>query len=111
MSTTTLQERMQRVIRQDIQSMHGYAVQPSAGMVKVDTMENPFRLPLNLRITGTVNVDESSHTLSDKLLDRANVIELTDVDLAAFRKAGDKAYEALKIQDAKNQVHKEIGKP
>jgi TRAP-type transport system periplasmic protein len=33
-----------------------------------------------------------------------------DVDMAAFRKAGDKAYEALKILDAKNQVHKEIGK-
>jgi len=33
-----------------------------------------------------------------------------DVDLAAFRKAGDKAYEVLKIIDAKNQVHKEIGK-
>ncbi len=27
-----------------------------------------------------------THTLSDKLLDRANVIELTDVDLAAFRR-------------------------
>jgi TRAP-type C4-dicarboxylate transport system substrate-binding protein len=33
-----------------------------------------------------------------------------DVDLAAFRKAGDKAFEALKIIDAKNTVHKEIGK-
>jgi TRAP-type transport system periplasmic protein len=33
-----------------------------------------------------------------------------DVDLAAFRKAGDKAYEVLKIKDAKDQVHKEIGK-
>ena len=33
-----------------------------------------------------------------------------DVDLAAFRKAGDKAYEALKITDAKTAVHKEIGK-
>jgi TRAP-type transport system periplasmic protein len=33
-----------------------------------------------------------------------------DVDLAAFRKAGDKAYEVLKIQDAKATVHKEIGK-
>jgi MoxR-like ATPase len=50
-----------------------------------ETIENPFRLPLNIRITGTVNVDESTHTLSDKLLDRANVIELTDVDLEAFR--------------------------
>ncbi|HET9206277.1 MAG TPA: TRAP transporter substrate-binding protein DctP, partial [Burkholderiaceae bacterium] len=34
-----------------------------------------------------------------------------DVDLAAFRKAGDKAYEQLKLIDAKNAVHKEIGKP
>ena len=33
-----------------------------------------------------------------------------DVDLAAFRKAGDKAYEVLKITDPKTAVHKEIGK-
>jgi TRAP-type transport system periplasmic protein len=33
-----------------------------------------------------------------------------DVNLAAFRKAGDKAYETLKIMDAKAAVHKEIGK-
>ncbi|MCZ7660209.1 MAG: C4-dicarboxylate TRAP transporter substrate-binding protein [Xanthobacteraceae bacterium] len=35
---------------------------------------------------------------------------IKDVDLAAFRKAGDKAFEVLKIGDAKAQVHKEIGK-
>jgi tripartite ATP-independent transporter DctP family solute receptor len=34
-----------------------------------------------------------------------------DVDLAAFRQAGEKAYEVLKIQDAKRQVYREIGKP
>jgi tripartite ATP-independent transporter DctP family solute receptor len=33
-----------------------------------------------------------------------------DVDLAAFRKAGEKAYEALKLTDAKAAVYKEIGK-
>jgi len=33
-----------------------------------------------------------------------------DVDLKAFRKAGEQAYATLKILDAKNQVHKEIGK-
>jgi histidinol-phosphate aminotransferase len=38
-----------RFIRRDIQSMHGYAVQPSAGLVKLDTMENPHRLPAELR--------------------------------------------------------------
>jgi histidinol-phosphate aminotransferase len=46
---SSLQDRINRVIRQDVKSMHGYAVQPSAGMVKVDTMENPFRLPTALR--------------------------------------------------------------
>ncbi len=48
-------------------------------------VRNPLRLPLNLRIAGTVNVDESTFALSDKLLDRANLIELTEVDLASFR--------------------------
>ena len=33
-----------RVIRQDVQSMHAYAIQDSAGMVKLDAMENPFVL-------------------------------------------------------------------
>ena len=42
---TTLDERLQRTIRQDIQSMHAYAIQNSAGLVKLDAMENPFRLP------------------------------------------------------------------
>ena len=46
---TTLSERMSRYLRADVQGMHGYAVQPSAGFVKVDTMENPFRLPPALR--------------------------------------------------------------
>jgi histidinol-phosphate aminotransferase len=34
-----------RTIRQDVQSMHAYAIQPSEGMVKLDAMENPFGLP------------------------------------------------------------------
>jgi len=39
---------MQR-IRQDVQSMHAYAIQESAGMVKLDAMENPHRLPPELQ--------------------------------------------------------------
>ncbi len=39
---------MQR-IRQDVQSMHAYAIQDSAGMVKLDAMENPFSLPPELQ--------------------------------------------------------------
>jgi histidinol-phosphate aminotransferase len=33
-----------RFIRQDVQSMHAYAVQPSTGFLKLDAMENPFAL-------------------------------------------------------------------
>ncbi|MEZ5663917.1 MAG: histidinol-phosphate transaminase [Burkholderiaceae bacterium] len=37
-------------IRQDIQSMHAYAIQDSAGLVKLDAMENPFALPPELQV-------------------------------------------------------------
>lgn len=47
--TIDLPSIMQRVIRQDIQDMHAYAVQPSAGLIKLDTMENPYRLPAHLQ--------------------------------------------------------------
>ena len=45
----TLDDRLKKVVRQDIQSMHAYAIQPSAGLVKLDAMENPFRLPERLQ--------------------------------------------------------------
>ncbi|MEA4883280.1 MAG: hypothetical protein VB144_06435 [Clostridia bacterium] len=38
-------------------------------------------LPLNVCVTGTVNVDESTYVFSPKVLDRANVIEFNDVCL------------------------------
>ena len=38
-----------RFIRQDVQSMHAYAIQHSVGMVKLDAMENPFTLPASLQ--------------------------------------------------------------
>ncbi len=40
-----LQARIDRVVRRDVQGMHAYAVQPSAGFVKLDAMENPYALP------------------------------------------------------------------
>lgn len=42
---TALDPKLQRLIRQDIQSMHAYAIQDSVGMVKLDAMENPYGLP------------------------------------------------------------------
>jgi histidinol-phosphate aminotransferase len=40
-----MNERFKATLRQDVQSMHAYAIQPSAGFIKLDAMENPFRLP------------------------------------------------------------------
>ena len=48
-TNTPLETLIQTRIRQDIQSMHAYAIQDSAGMVKLDAMENPYRLPEALR--------------------------------------------------------------
>jgi TRAP-type transport system periplasmic protein len=46
----------------------------------------------------------------EQQLRKRGMTVVEDVDLAAFRKAGEKAYETLNIADAKRQVHKEIGK-
>ncbi len=47
--TEKLNQIIKTRIRQDIQSMHAYAVQDSTGMVKLDAMENPHRLPAALQ--------------------------------------------------------------
>jgi histidinol-phosphate aminotransferase len=40
-----LSARIQATVRQDVQGMHAYAIQPSAGLIKLDAMENPYALP------------------------------------------------------------------
>ena len=52
----------------------------------VDTIEPSLPWPSNLYIIGTVNMDETTHAFSDKVLDRAFTIEFWEVDLEAFRK-------------------------
>lgn len=46
----------------------------------------------------------------EQQLKKRGMTIVEDVDLAAFRKAGDKAYEVLNIKAAKDAVHREIGK-
>jgi len=41
-------------------------------------------LPSNLAIVGTVNMDESTHGFSKKVLDRAFTLELSDIDLSLW---------------------------
>jgi hypothetical protein len=45
----------------------------------------PF--PANLFLIGTINIDETTNTLSDKVLDRAVVIDMSHVDLTRFFEA------------------------
>jgi TRAP-type C4-dicarboxylate transport system substrate-binding protein len=60
---------------------------------------------------------ETSKLIIEKLekevkadLIKKGMIVVDKVDLPAFRKAGDKAYEVLKIADVKEKVFKELGK-
>ena len=41
-------------------------------------------LPPNLYLTGTINIDETTSTVSDKVLDRAVVIDMSDVDIGNY---------------------------
>lgn len=50
----------------------------------VDEVPAKIPYPSNLLVIGTVNMDETTHGLSDKLLDRATVIEFWDIDTDAY---------------------------
>ncbi|MEB0014548.1 hypothetical protein QN416_23410, partial [Glaciimonas sp. Cout2] len=49
-----------------------------------DIIPAEIDIPQNLFVTGTVNIDESTYMFSPKVLDRANVIELNEVDLSNY---------------------------
>lgn len=78
-------------IEQEAVVLHDQATAPTIQAPKLDgtseTLEVPARLPIptNVFFTGTVNVDETTHGFSPKVLDRAHVIEFDEVDLAAYR--------------------------
>lgn len=50
----------------------------------VTTNDGAFSLPNNLYIIGTVNMDETTHPFSKKVLDRANTIEFNEIRLNHF---------------------------
>jgi len=53
---------------------------PIAAGEEDDDLPERLHLPPNLYIVGTVNMDETTHPFSPKVIDRAFTIELTDVD-------------------------------
>ena len=53
-----------------------------------DGVPADIRYPSNLVIIGTVNMDETTHGISDKVLDRAFTIEFWEVDLERYPRWG-----------------------
>ncbi len=58
-------------------------------------------LPQNLYLIGTVNMDETTHAFSKKVLDRANSIEMNEVDLN-WIKSNSKSVE--KLNNISNEI-------
>lgn len=50
--------------------------------IQNELKENGLGLPSNLIVMGTVNMDETTHSFSRKVLDRAMTIEMNDINLS-----------------------------
>jgi len=59
--------------------------------------------------TSKLIIEKLEKEVKADLIKRGMVV-VDNVNLPAFRKAGEKAYEVLKIADVKDKVHKELGK-
>ena len=68
----------------------GYRTPPLLGqkLKETDAEWTEVGIPENLAIVGTVNMDESTQDFSRKVLDRAFTIELSEIDLARWRRSG-----------------------
>ncbi len=80
-SPATAPDLVQRFIRQDIQSIAGYAIQDATGMVKLDAMENPYRLSVELQA-------ELGRRLGAVAINRYPTTCVADVRQAIARYAG-----------------------
>jgi hypothetical protein len=58
----------------------GVPLEGSNGMA----VPSALPIPPNLYIAGTINIDETTNAVSDKVLDRAIVIDMSNVDLPGF---------------------------
>lgn len=59
--------------------------------------------------TSKLIIEKLEKDVKEDMIKRGMIV-VDNVDLAAFKKAGEKAYEVLKIADVKDRVHKELGK-
>lgn len=61
-------------------------------------------LPANLFIIGTINVDETTNPVSDKVLDRASVINMSAVDVPGFLASLEGRFQDLKAARAASEA-------
>jgi hypothetical protein len=61
-----------------------------------------IRLPPNLYFVGTVNIDETTHAFSPKVLDRAFSLAFHDVDFASYPANGIRSTGAVVLQDERD---------
>ncbi|GCF11077.1 McrB family protein [Dictyobacter arantiisoli] len=87
-SITLMSERSFKQLHAQHRSTRSKATLPSA----------EISLPYNLIFTGTINVDETTQPISDKVIDRANTIEFFNVDLNFIPEPSDPG-EALPISN------------
>jgi histidinol-phosphate aminotransferase len=84
-------------IRQDVQSMHAYAIQDSKGYTKLDAMENPHQLPPQLR-------QALGERLAQVALNRYPGERVTDLQQALARHAGMPAGCALMLGNGSDEL-------
>jgi len=72
------------VLEQEKVQLHNFPSYIDSNDNYFDLIPSQIEIPNNLYVTGTVNIDETTFTFSPKVLDRANVIEFNEVDLASY---------------------------
>jgi hypothetical protein len=81
----------------------------TSNLLTKEMAKRDIKLPVNLYIIGTVNMDETTHPFSKKVLDRANTIEFNRVELSnlSFLEEREQV-EAIEVADSKfcsNYLH------
>jgi len=90
-------EQAQARIRSDIREMPAYHVQPSAGMVKLDVMENPYRLPPELQT-------KLGERLGQVAINRYPAERTLDLGWALARHAGMPAHCAVTLGNGSDEI-------
>jgi len=90
-------DAVMRVFRPDVQAMQAYAIQDSAGMVKLDAMENPYQLPPDLQAA-------LGQRLGALAVNRYPGVRVADLQAALARHAGMPAGCALMLGNGSDEL-------